>query len=61
MSRLGVIEATEPAVCEECGELAELRPYGDNGANICFTCGKKLDPKVLEQRIAKLLWDEDVQ
>lgn len=30
-----------PAQCELCGTIAELRPYGPNGANICFECGEK--------------------
>jgi hypothetical protein len=28
-------------VCELCGEVAELRPYGPNGEEICFQCGMK--------------------
>jgi hypothetical protein len=24
--------------CEYCNIYAELRPYGENGAKICFTC-----------------------
>lgn len=35
------IEATEPGTCDLCGEIAELRPYGPNGENICFQCGMK--------------------
>lgn len=27
--------------CCECGEIAELRPYGRKGAMICFECGMK--------------------
>jgi hypothetical protein len=27
--------------CEYCGKKAELRPYGKNGANICYSCGMK--------------------
>lgn len=27
--------------CEYCGKLDELRPYGKNGAKICFECGMK--------------------
>lgn len=30
--------------CEYCGrEEQDLRPYGKNGANICFDCGMKPD------------------
>lgn len=33
------IEHEEPGTCEYCGKVAELRPYGRNGARICFACG----------------------
>ena len=36
-----VIEAEEPQQCDYCGAIAELRPYGKNGAAICFDCGRK--------------------
>jgi len=29
------------ATCELCEQVAELRPYGPNGENICFDCGNK--------------------
>jgi hypothetical protein len=30
-----------PAKCEDCGKVDELRPYGKNGANVCFDCAMK--------------------
>ena len=27
--------------CELCGKVAECRPYGPNGEDICFECGMK--------------------
>jgi hypothetical protein len=34
--------ADEPSnVCEDCGKIDELRPYGKNGANVCFECAMK--------------------
>lgn len=27
--------------CEYCGQIDELRPYGKDGAMICFDCGMK--------------------
>ena len=37
-----LIIVTEPkAKCEECGAVDELRPYGKNGANVCFDCAMK--------------------
>ena len=41
MSHRDVIEAEAPAKCELCGEVKELRPYGPNGENVCFSCGMK--------------------
>lgn len=37
-----IIEPKEPAKCDLCGAIAELRPYGPKtGENICFPCGMK--------------------
>lgn len=27
--------------CEDCGEVAETRPYGPKGENVCFPCAMK--------------------
>jgi hypothetical protein len=40
------IEELPPEICQQCGKVAELRPYGErqeNGARlwICFECGMK--------------------
>ena len=32
---------TEPEICDLCGDLQELRPYGPKGENICSRCGLK--------------------
>lgn len=44
-----VIEPEEDAVCEQCGKLDELRPYGkrmESGRRlrICFDCAMKDEP-----------------
>jgi|KBSMisStaDraftv2_1062788.scaffolds.fasta_scaffold157156_3 hypothetical protein len=36
-----VIAAENSAACEMCGKHDELRPYGPNGANVCFDCAMK--------------------
>lgn len=36
-----VISKEESQQCDYCGKIAELRPYGINGACICFECGMK--------------------
>ena len=45
MSRVdGKLFIAEPepfGKCEYCGKVDELRPYGKNGARICFRCGMK--------------------
>lgn len=41
MSGRGVIMAEPPQVCEACGVIAECRPYGPNGEQICFDCAMK--------------------
>ncbi len=41
MSRRGVIEQTPPQRCELCSTIAETRPYGPNGEQVCFSCGMK--------------------
>lgn len=33
-----IIEETAPALCSQCAQLKELRPYGKNGAWVCFPC-----------------------
>lgn len=36
-----IIEPESPQQCDYCGIVAELRPYGKNGACICHACGMK--------------------
>lgn len=46
------IEEEVAEKCEYCGKIAELRPYGKNGANICFHCAMK-DEKTAKDMFAK--------
>jgi hypothetical protein len=39
---------TIPAKCEDCGQMDELRPYGRNGANVCFDCAMKDEANAAE-------------
>ena len=39
-----LIEPQDDEICEMCGKLDELRPYGPKGENICFDCMKKDEP-----------------
>lgn len=44
------------APCEYCGKVDELRPYGKNGAKICFDCGMKPENiKTTEAAFEKVL------
>lgn len=46
-------------VCELCGKIAELRPYGKNGENICFQCGMKNEEDT-EERFNLLTKDVNI-
>lgn len=50
-----IIKHTEDDVCEQCGKVAELRPYGKNGASICYECGM-LDEKETEKNMKRILF-----
>jgi hypothetical protein len=44
--RVIMLEPREPEICEDCGKLAELRPYGHKKADgkrkwVCFPCAHK--------------------
>jgi hypothetical protein len=49
-----LIEKTEPGACELCGDVAELRPYGPGGENICAECGAR-DPLGTQARMNRIL------
>lgn len=49
-----LIEETDPVICSDCGQLKELRPYGKDGAWVCFECAMK-DEKEAEKQFQKLL------
>lgn len=60
MSGLGIIAPQPDECCEMCGSIDECRPYGPDGANICFTCATtKCDPKEVEKRMAKHIFGEE--
>jgi len=49
------IGAEKPQQCDDCGEIAELRPYGKNGACICFDCAMKDPDETTRNFVAKML------
>ena len=49
-----LVEHTPPAVCETCGDVAELRPYGPGKTNVCVLCALK-DPANLERLVTEAM------
>jgi len=48
--------------CEYCGKVDELRPYGKDGAKICYDCGIKPENKAeTERNIEKFLHGDNDQ
>jgi hypothetical protein len=41
MTVIGHPAEAKPQKCEDCGVMDELRPYGKNGAMVCFDCAMK--------------------
>lgn len=39
-----IIWAQPPSRCELCKAVAETRPYGPSGEEVCFECGMKDEP-----------------
>ena len=35
--------------CQDCGNVAELRPYGKGGKFVCFKCAMKDEPEMKRQ------------
>lgn len=53
--RIVVIESEPESECEICHQIAELRPYGPNGENICVPCGLK-DKEATMRRMMQVLF-----
>lgn len=54
-----IVEIEPHAECEECGATAELRPYGKDGARVCFACASK-DPEETARQMKMILDRVDV-
>ena len=55
----GICEAEQVDRCELCGCIAETRPYGPEGQEVCFSCGMK-DEKTAEAQMEKHLFGQGV-
>ena len=53
-----IIEEEPDDICEYCGKKEELRPYGKNGARICFECSMK-DEAETKKNMEKILFGID--
>jgi hypothetical protein len=52
-----IIEDEPDRRCELCGTVAECRPYGPNGEQVCFDCGMK-DEAAANRQMNKHLFGE---
>lgn len=52
-----VIKAEADDVCDLCGKVAELRPYGPKGENICYECGMK-NEAVTNKMLGRVLFGD---
>lgn len=53
-----LIYPEEPQQCDECGKIEELRPYGKDGARICYDCGMK-NPRETTKNMWLILFGEE--
>lgn len=58
-NRVVVIEDQKDQSCDLCRTIAECRPYGPDGKNICFDCGLKNEPQTYINMI-KILYDKEI-
>ena len=49
-----VIEPEPEGECDDCGTVAELRPYGRGGSRICFPCAMKDPSEASRQYLARI-------
>jgi hypothetical protein len=54
---IGIICKEKEMICFECGKIAEVRPYGPNGSEICFSCGQK-NPRETKIQMSMKLFGE---
>lgn len=55
-----IIAPEDDDVCELCGKVDELRPYGPKGERICYECGMKNPETTKRQMGVKLFGDSEV-
>lgn len=58
MSGKGYIADEPDRRCELCGKVAECRPYGPHGEQVCFACGMK-DEEAAKRQFSKRVLGEE--
>lgn len=60
MSGPGFIAPESDQACEMCGVIAECRPYGPNGEQICFDCATSTPEMeaIAEKRMREYIFGE---
>lgn len=53
-----IIESEPDDVCDLCGKVDELRPYGPNGERICYDCGMK-NKEVTDRMMDRILFGDE--
>jgi len=53
-----IIEPEPDDVCDLCGKVDELRPYGPNGELICYDCGMK-NQEVTYRMMCRVLFGDE--
>ena len=54
VGNVAIIEAEPEMICHECGKVAETRPYGPKGSEICYECGEKNPARTAHNMYIKL-------
>ena len=54
LNGIPIISAQEDMICFECGSIAETRPYGKDGAEICHACGMKDERQTMVNMYVRL-------
>lgn len=58
IGNLIIIGPEDDDICDLCGKVDELRPYGPNGELICYDCGMK-NKEVTNRMMARILFGDE--
>jgi hypothetical protein len=61
MSGPGFIAEESEQACQQCGVIAECRPYGPNDEQICFDCAMATPESkaITEKKMARYIFGDD--